>query len=204
MLNLSGKNLLTWLTDAKLSFWFPSRENLQLKTDVLSSPNLYANSVVDTCSLQKCLVVAVGCGFAVFDIVTGKLLTERPNAHRLKILHLQFIKDRCVSRPDKLLQRFQEKSSYVLVSTVCEQTCLSFNFRVSNKIEMCERGPLCVSTCCLQSDLTDVQRGRRDSNLGSRAQQHERELYRQLGQSHRPLLESDVSFQCCPLCTLTA
>ena len=45
---------------------------------------------------QKCLVVAVGSGFAVFDVVTGKLLTERRNAHRLKILHLQFIKERFV------------------------------------------------------------------------------------------------------------
>ena len=43
---------------------------------------------------QKCLVVAVGSGFAIFDVVTGKLLTERRNAHKLKILHMEFIKER--------------------------------------------------------------------------------------------------------------
>ena len=46
------------------------------------------------CLFQKCLVVAVGSGFAVFDVVTGKLLTDRRNAHKLKILHMEFIKER--------------------------------------------------------------------------------------------------------------
>ena len=57
------------------------------------------------CLLQKCLVVAVGSGFAIFDVVTGKLLTERRNAHKLKILHMEFIKERLenISMNDYLL-----------------------------------------------------------------------------------------------------
>lgn len=63
---------------------------------VLESWKRQGNTVfyLSFCLLQKCLVVAVGSGFAIFDVVTGKLLTERRNAHKLKILHMEFIKER--------------------------------------------------------------------------------------------------------------